>query len=78
MKKLPLAMLVVALISITVMQRKKVRAVQERARSILYPGDSQDMAEILAELSTHKDTDSQTLANQLEERLKIRGHRLTT
>ncbi len=75
MKKIPMAMLVVALIAITVMERKKAKAVQERARRAMYPGDTQEMADVLAELRSHKDPESQTLAGQLEERLKIRGHR---
>jgi len=78
MKKIPMAMLVITLIAITVMERKKAKAVQERARRILYPGDTQEMANILAELQPHKDPESQTLAGQMEERLKIRGHRPVT
>ena len=75
MKKIPMAMLAVALIAITVMERKKAKAVQERARRALYPGDPQEMANVLDELGSHRDPESQTLAGQLEERLKIRGHR---
>ena len=78
MKKIPMAMLVVGLIAITVMERKKAKAVQERARRILYPGDTQEMVNILAELRLHKDPESQTLASQIEERLEIRGHRPVT
>ena len=70
-----MAMLVIALIAITVMERKKAKAVQERARRAMYPGDTQEMAEILTELKSHKDPESQALAGQLEERLNIRGHR---
>ncbi len=44
MKKIPLVMLVVALIAITFIDRKNARAVQAKARSILYPGDTQEMA----------------------------------
>ena len=75
MKKIPMAMLAVALIAITVIERKKTRAVQSRARRILFPGDPQEMANILAELKPHKDPESQALVGQLEERLQIRGHR---
>ena len=75
MKKIPLAMLAVALIAITVIEGKKAKAVQDRARRALYPGDTQEMADVLAELRSHRDPESQTLASQLEERLKIRGHR---
>ncbi len=75
MKKIPMAMLAVALIAITVMERKKAKAVQERARRAMYPGDTQEMANVLAELRSHRDPESQTLAGQLEKRLKIRGHR---
>ena len=75
MKKIPMALLVIALIAITVIERKKAKAVQERARRALYPGETQEMAEILTELKSHGDTESQALANQLEERLRIRGHR---
>jgi len=78
MKKIPMAMVVIALIAITFMEKKKAKGVQERARRILYPGDTQEMANILAELKPHKDPESQTLAGQIEERLKIRGHRPVT
>ncbi len=53
MKKIPMAILAVALIAITVMERKKARAVQTKACRILYPGDYQEMANILAELRSH-------------------------
>ncbi len=75
MKKIPMAMLAVALIAITIVERKKAKAVQERARRALYPGETEEMAEILTELKSHGDTESQALASQLEDRLKIRGHR---
>ncbi len=75
MKKIPIAILVVALIAFTFIDRKNARAVQAKARRILYPGDTQEMANILAELRSHRDPDSPTLASQLEDRLKIRGHR---
>ncbi len=75
MKKIPMAMLVVALIAITVIERKKAKAAQEKARRVLYPGDTQEMAEILTELKSQGDTESQTLARQLEDRLQLRGHR---
>ena len=75
MKKIPLVMLVVALIAITFIDRKNARAVQAKARRILHPADTQEMANVLAELRSHRDPESQTLASQLEERLKIRGHR---
>ncbi len=75
MKNIPMAMLAVALIAITFIDRKKARAVHSRAHRILYPGDTQEMENILAELKSHKDPESQTLASQLEERLKIRGYR---
>ena len=75
MKNIPMAMLGIALIAITIRERKKVKAVQERARRALYPGETQEMAEILTELKSHKDPESLTLVGQLEERLKIRGRR---
>ena len=74
MKKLPMAMVMVALIAITFIDRKNARVVQAKARRILYPGDTQEMANVLDELRSHKDPESQTLASQLEERLKFRGH----
>ena len=73
MKKIPIAILVVALIAITFIDRKNARAVQAKARRILYPGDTQEMANVLAELRSHRDSESQALASQLEERLKIRS-----
>ncbi len=75
MKKIPMAMLAITLIAITVMERKKAKGVQERARRILYPGDTQEMANVLAELRSHKDPESLTLVRQLEDRLQVRGHR---
>ncbi len=75
MKKIPMVILAATLIAITVMEWKKLRTVQERARRILYPGDSREMLKILTELRSHRDPESQALASQLEERLKIRGHR---
>ena len=75
MKKIPIAILVVAIIAITFIDRKNARAVQAKARRILYPGDTQEMANVLAELRSHRDPESQTLAGQLEDRLRIRGHR---
>ena len=75
MKKIPLVILAATLIAITVKERKKVRVLQERARRILYPGNPQEMAEILAELGSHQDSESQTLVGQLEDRLRRRGHR---
>ena len=73
MKKIPMAMLAVALIAITIRERKNARAAQAKARRILYPGDPQEMVNILAELRSHRDPESQTLASQLEERLQRRG-----
>ena len=70
-----MAMLAVALIAITIRERKNAKAVQEKARRALYPGDTQEMAEILTELKSHGDPESQTLARQLEDRLQIRGQR---
>ena len=75
MKKIPVVILAATLIAITVMERKKVRALQERAHRILYPGNPQEMSKILAELRSHQDPESQTLVEQLEERLQRRGHR---
>ncbi len=75
MKKIPLLLLAATLIAITIKERKKVRVLQERARRIWYPGNPQEMAEILAELGSHQDPESQTLAGQLEDRLQRRGHR---
>ena len=75
MKKIPMAMLAVALIAITIRERKNAKAVQEKARRVLYPGETPEMAEILTELKSHGDPESQTLARQLEDRLQKRGHR---
>ena len=73
MKKIPLLLLAATLIAITIKERKKVRALHSRANRMLYPGDPQEMAEILAELGSHQDSESQTLAGQLEDRLQRRG-----
>ena len=75
MKKIPMVILAATLIAITVMEWKKLRTVQERARRILYPGDSREMLKILTELRSHGDPESQTLARQLEDRLQSQGHR---
>ncbi len=70
-----MAMLAVALIAITIRERKNAKAVQEKARRVLYPGETQEMAEISTELKSHGDPETQTLARQLEDRLQKRGHR---
>ena len=75
MKKIPLVLLAATLIVIMVKENKKVRALHSRANRILYPGDPREMAEILVELGSHQDSESQTLAGQLEDRLQRRGHR---
>ena len=74
MKKIPIVILAATLIAVTVVERKKVRELQARARRILYPGDPQEMAGILTELRSHGDPESQTLVEQLEDRLQRRGH----
>jgi hypothetical protein len=45
-----MAMLGVALIAITVIERKEAKGAQEKARRILYPGEIQEMEEILTDL----------------------------
>ena len=75
MNKVLMAGLAVALNAAAVAEWKKLRTVQDRARCILHPGDPEEMAVILAELRSHRDPESQTLAKQLEERLLARGHR---
>ena len=70
-----MAMLAVALIAITVIERKKTKAVQEKARRALYPGDLREMVGVLTELKSHWDPESQTLAKQIEAHLQKRGHR---
>lgn len=54
---------------------KEMRRVQDRARSILYPGDPDEMAEVLRQLRWYTDPESQALARQLEKRLRKRGRR---
>ena len=75
MKKFLMAMLAVGFIAVAAVEWKKLRTVQDRARRILYPGDSREMIEILTELRSHGDPDFQTLAGQIEDRLQRRGHR---
>ena len=75
MKKFLMAMLAVGFIATAAVEWKKLRTVQERARRVLYPGDSQEMIGILTELRSHGDPESQTLARQLEDRLQRQGHR---
>ena len=70
MKKIPMAILVVALIAFTVIERKKAKGAQEKARRILFPNET-----ISTELRSHEDPESQTLARQLEDRLQRRGNR---
>ena len=75
MKKFLMAMFAVGFIATAAVEWKKLRTVQERARRILYPVDSREMIEILTELKSHGDPDSQTLTGQLEDRLQRQGHR---
>ncbi len=75
MKKFLMVMLAVGFIATAAVEWRKLRTVQGRARRILYPGDSREMLKILTELRSHRDPESQALASQFEERLKIRGHR---
>ena len=70
-----MAMLAVGFIATAAVEWKKLRTVQGRARRILYPGDSREMIELLTELKSHGDPDSQTLARQLQDRLQRQGHR---
>ncbi len=70
-----MAMFAAGFIATVAVEWKKLRTVQDRARRILYAGDSREMLKILTELRSHRDPESQALGNQLEERLKIRGHR---
>jgi len=77
MKQLLMAILAVGFIATTAMEWKKTRAVQERARLILYPGNVQEILEVLTALRSHRDPESQALVRQLEDRLQRRGHRLS-
>lgn len=74
MKKFLMVMLAVGFIATAAVEWKKLRTVQERARRILYPGDSREMLKILTELRSHGDPESQTLARQLEDRLQSQGN----
>ncbi|MCZ6866413.1 MAG: hypothetical protein O7E55_03655 [Chloroflexi bacterium] len=75
MKKIPVVLLAATLIAIMFKEKKKVRALHSRANRILYPGNPQEMAQILVELRSRQDSESQTLAGQLEDRLQRRGYR---
>ncbi len=53
-----------------------IRQVQRKARDLLYPGNPTEMAEVINELRRHGNDESQALARQLEERLKIKDRRV--
>lgn len=75
MKKIPVVLLAATLIAVMFKERKRVRTLHSGAQRILYPGNPQEMAQILVELRSYQDPESQTLAGQLEDRLQIRGYR---
>ena len=75
LKKFLMGMLAVGFITTAAVEWKKLRKVHDRARRILCPGDSREMTEVLSDLRSHGDPESQTLARQLEGRLRRRGQR---
>jgi hypothetical protein len=70
------ALVVGGLIATTALEWRRIRQTQRRARSILYPGNPREIAEVLAELRGYRDRESQTLARELEDYLKRRDRRL--
>ena len=75
-RRLITGLLVGGLIAACAREWKNIRQVQHQARDLLYPGDPAEMAEVINELRRHSDDESQALARQLEERLKIKDRRL--
>jgi hypothetical protein len=74
-RKLITALIVGGLAAAWFREWREMRHVQQRARDLLYPGDPEEIAEVLVELQRHSDDESKALAKQLEERLKIKDHR---
>lgn len=74
-RQLITALLFLPLAAVWVREWKDMRRVQDRARSILYPGDPTEMSEVLEQLRCYTDPESQALARQLEDRLRKRGRR---
>jgi hypothetical protein len=75
-RRLITALLVGGMIAACAREWKNIRQVQRKARDLLYPGSPTEMAEVLRELRSHNDDESQSLARQLEERLKIKDRRV--
>ena len=75
-KQLITALVFIPLAAVWLREWREMRRVQARARSILYPGDPREMAEVLRRLNRYTDQESRTLARQLEDRLRKRGRRV--
>ena len=69
-RRLITGLVVGGLIGACAREWKNIHQVQRRARDLLYPEDSSEMAEVLNEIRRYRDDESQALAKQLEERLK--------
>jgi len=74
-RRLITALLVGGMIAACAREWKNIGQVQRKARDLLYPGSSTEMANVLCQLRRHSDDESQALARQLEERLKIKDRR---
>ena len=75
-RRLITALVVGGLIAACAREWNNIRQVQRKARELLYPGNPTEIAEVLNELRRHSDDESQALARQLEERLKIKDRRV--
>ena len=75
-RRLITALLVGGMIAACAREWKNIRQVQRKARDILYPGSPAEMAEVISELRRHNDEESQVLARQLEELVKVKERRV--
>ncbi len=69
------ALIALSFIAATALELKRVRAVQQRARNMLHPGDSREIIRLVTELRSYDDAESRDLAGQLENLLKSRDRR---
>ena len=69
------ALIALSFIAATALELKRVRAVQQRARNMLHPGDSREIIRLVTKLRVFEDAESRALAAELEDLLKRRDRR---
>jgi hypothetical protein len=75
-KRLISALVAGAVVALWVREWRAMGAARRRARSILYPGDPDEISEVLERLRGYTDDDSRALVRQLEDHLKKSGRRV--